>query len=342
MKNLLRKNIERLQAYRSARHEYMEGKATLLDANENPFTSSHNRYPDPFCSELKSALAVLRDRSSRQIFLGNGSDEAIDLLFRAYCEPGKDRVMQFIPTYGMYKVSADIHDIKMLSLPLNHEFQIDLNMVRELYPILQPKLVFICSPNNPTGNIIDNQDIERVLSICGQSLVIVDEAYIDFAPHSSVLAWIDRFPNLVVLQTFSKAWGLAGIRLGVAYAPADIIEVLDRLKAPYNISVHTQKVALEAINDDDCYRKAVKKLLAQRQWLSKQLSCIKEVEYVYPSDANFLLVRFKKAEAVMTYLKNHKIIVRDQTKKVPDCLRISVGTESENIQLVQLLSQYTS
>lgn len=340
MKELARKNIQRLQPYVSARHEFRSDEnAILMDANENPF-GFNNRYPDPFCTEVKSALAKLKNVSTNEIFLGNGSDEAIDLLFRAYCEPNEDKVLQFTPTYGMYQVSADINAVEMISLRLNDDFQVDMEAFKKTYERSVFKLVFICSPNNPTANLISQADIETLLAICDQSLVIVDEAYVDFIPEKSVLPLIKKYPNLVVLQTFSKAWGLAGLRLGAAYAFKEIIAILNSIKAPYNVSRHTQQEVLKALLNKSKTEEAIAEILEEREWLKGQLQKVTMVRHIYPSDTNFLLVKFRNAENIQQFLKRNGLIVRNQSNKVKDCLRISVGTPPENKKLIQLLNQY--
>jgi histidinol-phosphate aminotransferase len=337
---LLRKNILTLQPYSSARDEYSGEAMVFLDANENPYSEPYNRYPDPLQKELKQKVSALKGIQANQIFLGNGSDEPIDLLIRAFCEPGKDNIVTINPTYGMYQVAADINNIEVKKVSLTPDFELDapllLNAVNE-----NTKLVFLCSPNNPTGNCLDrNAMLEVVNSFEG--IVVLDEAYIDFAPGQSLLAEIDKFPNLVILQTFSKAWGMAGMRLGMAFASTQIIDILNKIKYPYNLSVLTQQKALELLENEKQVEIWIKKLIEEREKMAKFLSKFHFVTKVYPSDANFLLVSVKNAKAIYNYLVSSGIIVRDRSRVhlCENSLRITIGTMEEDNVLIQALKEY--
>lgn len=348
LNSILRPHILSLTPYSSARDEYTGREGVFLDANENALGSatvaSYNRYPDPYQWSIKERLAPLKGVRPEQIFLGNGSDEPIDLLIRATCTPEQDSVLVMPPTYGMYEVSANINNVPLIRIPLTPGFQIDLPVV--LAAIQEnTKLLFVCSPNNPTGNLIDRQ---AVLSLLEQfnGLVVVDEAYIDFADTESMTALLDQFPNLVVLQTFSKAWGLAALRLGMCFASEELIRVLNKIKPPYNISAPTQELALDAIDHVTQKEEMVAKILAERAVLSEKLLSLPLVQQVYPSDANFLLVRFDQpggpdAKTVFDHLISQQVIVRDRSKVklCEGCLRITVGTADENSRLLEVLSQ---
>ncbi|MHB2156521.1 histidinol-phosphate transaminase [Calditrichota bacterium GD2] len=342
---LVRENIKRLKPYTSARDEFSGAAMVFLDANENaygaPFTENVlNRYPDPYQKKLKEKIASWLGVKSEQIFLGNGSDEAIDLLLRVFGQPAKDAVLVMPPTYGMYMVSAQINDLKVVEAPLTPEFEMDRAAVERTLSG-QVKLVFVCSPNNPTGNVFPQEDIVWVLENSGK-IVIVDEAYIDFAPDKSVLPLINRYPNLVVLRTFSKAWGSATIRLGMAFADPKIINWLNKIKMPYNVNGLTQKVALDLLENVDQKNEQLVKILAQRRWLKENLEKLKIVQKVFSSDANFLLVRFKRAREAYRFLMEGGIIVRDRTNQLhcENCLRITVGTEEENRKLIERLEEF--
>ncbi len=341
---ILRPHIKTLKPYSSAREEYSGKIGLFLDANENalgsPVKGNYARYPDPLQRELKKAIAELKGVQPEQIFLGNGSDEAIDLLFRAFCEPQKDQVLLLPPTYGMYQVSADINTIDTVSAPLTADFHIDVDKVlMALHPDI--KLVFICSPNNPSGNLMDIKAIEEILTYA-PGLVVVDEAYIDFANQPSLLSHLFQdYPQLVILQTFSKAWGLANLRLGMAFAHPEIIEVFNRIKPPYNVNGYTQQTALSTLQQKEKKQEMVREILASRDALAQSLTHIPFVKQVYPSDANFLLVKMDQAEQVYHDLIASHIIVRNRTKVLlcDDCLRITVGTQSENDQLIHSLQR---
>lgn len=337
LNRLVRPNVLAMQPYSSARDEF-EGEADIyLDANENPFRSNWNRYPDPRQGKLKQALAKRLGLEAKQIFLGNGSDEAIDLLFRAFCRPGLDRVLTCPPTYGMYKVSAAVNDVEVLQIRLTSQFQIDVEALEPHFEDERNKLLFLCSPNNPTGNLMAKEDVERILRGF-PGLVLVDEAYVDFAPEGSCANWIDRFPNLVVLRTFSKAWGLAGLRLGAALASPALVAVLDRIKPPYNVNSLTQQLVLEALKENKV-EEMVAKIRAERTRVAISLSEMPRVLEILPSDANFLLVRFENAGEVFRSLRERSIVVRDRCKQVPDGLRITIGTPAENSRLLHAIEQ---
>ena len=341
VQQLIRKNIKELVPYSSARDDYSGEDAVFLDANENPYESGANRYPDPFQSKVKLKIAQLKNVAYDRIFLGNGSDEPIDLLIRAFCEPGKDNIVSMKPTYGMYKVCADINNVEFREVLLDENYQVDKAGL-EAQTDANSKLLFLCSPNNPTSNALYRDDIIYLLETFN-GLVIVDEAYIDFTDEVSLLGQLDNYPNLVVLQTFSKAWGMAGVRLGMAFASGEIISVLNKIKYPYNINILSQRFALERIEKTEEKNKWVTTILEQREMLRKKLAGLPNVENILPSQANFLMVKFQDAKGVFHYLMDKKIIIRDRSK-VALCegyLRITVGTEEENKCLLQALEGYT-
>lgn len=338
IQSLVRENVKNLKPYSSARDDFEGTASVFLDANENPFPTGYNRYPDPHQRLLKEAIAQLKKLQPDQLFLGNGSDEAIDLLFRVFCEPGRDSVVIPQPTYGMYAISAGVHDVKIISTSLTNSFNLDSTVVlKSITP--HTKLIFLCSPNNPTGNLLDAKEIEVILkSFSG--LVIIDEAYIDFSESESWTTRLDEFQNLVILQTFSKAWGLAGLRLGMCFANPGIITLLNKIKPPYNINSFTQSEALKSIN----LRKSEVNLMImaikqERERLRKQLNDIPVVKKVNPSDANFLLVKMTDAKKSYEHLVSKSIIVRDRSMVVlcDNCLRITVGTKEENDLLIQAM-----
>lgn len=340
LEKLIRPNIQRMKAYSSARDEYKGHEGIFLDANENPYNDPYNRYPDPLQNELKKKLGEIKKIDPSRIFLGNGSDEAIDLLIRAFCEPGKDAVLSISPSYGMYQVAAETNAVEFRTVLLNPDFTLDVpRLMNAINPSV--KIIFICSPNNPSGNVFRKADLMAILENF-DGILLVDEAYIDFSPENTILGELNQYPNLVVLQTFSKAWGLAGIRLGIAYASEGIIAVLNKIKYPYNVNVLTQKVALDALNNRSKKEKWVKNIIQQREILSEQLKQMKVTGHVYPSDANFLLVKAKKSDELFNYLINTQIITRNRSKVVlcEDCIRITVGTEKENKMLLNAISKF--
>lgn len=340
IKDLIRPNIASLIPYSSARDEYKGEEAIFLDANENPFNAPLNRYPDPQQRKLKKRIADIKEVPADCIFLGNGSDEAIDLLIRAFCEPGKDNIVSIKPTYGMYKVCADINNVEYREVLLNKEFQPDADALLAASDS-NSKILFLCSPNNPTSNSLNRDDMIRLIQQF-KGIVVVDEAYIDFSSSGSLSPLLSKYHNLVLLQTFSKAWGMAGIRLGFAFASVEITEVLTRIKYPYNINVLTQRTALEYLADVTRKDEWIRNILKQRTHLSNQLSRLPMVKSILPSDANFLMVKFDNPREVFSYLVCKKIIVRDRSK-VSLCegyLRITVGSEEENNALLEALRRY--
>lgn len=338
---LLRPHIATLRPYSSARDEYTGKEGIFLDANENAIGSvsdqPYNRYPDPYQSKLKEKLSKIKHVPAANIFLGNGSDEAIDLLFRAFCRPGIDNVIIMPPTYGMYEVSAGINDITTKKVALSPSFDIEVEKVLDAVDSCT-KLIFICSPNNPSGNKINRKSIYEILAKF-DGLVVIDEAYIDFSDEASFNLELDQYPNMLVMQTLSKAWGLAALRLGMAFASQEIISILNKIKPPYNISGLTQDTVLEAIGNTALLDDMVKEILVQKEKLQHALEQISEVEKVYPSAANFLLAKVPQANQIYQKLIEEKIIVRDRSKvqRCDDCLRITVGNEEENKQFLQAL-----
>lgn len=342
IKNLQRENIKTLRPYSTARDEYKGQASVFLDANENSFGSplpeNFNRYPDPLQLDLKDALSKIKGVPIENTFLGNGSDEAIDLLFRAFCNPGKDNVIILPPTYGMYEVSANINDVEIRKVNLLPNFQLDLEGIAEAIDE-NTKLIFICSPNNPTGNSIVRTDIETVLANF-KGLVIIDEAYINFAKQRTFIQELTEYPHLVILQTFSKAWGLAGLRLGMAFASSIVIDILNKVKAPYNISQSTQDLALAALQNVGQVNEWIKITVAERDLLSKKLLDLPMVKKVYPSDANFILVEVDDAGGTYNALVDQGIIIRDRSKVTlcEGCLRVTIGTQKENEILLAALN----
>ncbi len=333
---LTRENIRRLKPYRSARDEFKGEASVWLDANESPYESGLNRYPDPMQRALKKKIAAIKNVEPQNIFLGNGSDEAIDLLLRAFCVPGRESVMIFPPTYGMYTVSAAINDVAVIESPLDDNFHIDTESLLPRLKDKRLKMLFICSPNNPTGNLIpEGQIITLAQSFHG--LVVVDEAYIDFADTQGMLGRLEEIPNMVVLQTFSKAWGMAGIRLGMAFAHSGVINILNRIKPPYNVNGLTQKAALSKLDRLSGRAREIRELIRERHNLRRELHKLPCVVNVFPSDANFLLVRVTDAERIYRELARQGVVVRNRSSMVPGCLRISVGTARENEQLLNAL-----
>jgi len=336
---LVRRNVLNMKPYSSARDEFHGEAEVFLDANENPYPTPYNRYPDPLQWSVKQKLAGIKGVDPKQIFLGNGSDEPIDLIIRAFCEPNQDSIMITEPTYGMYKVSAEVNAVNVQQVLLTPDFDIDLDAIPNTFDATT-KVIFLCSPNNPTGNVLNREKIVEVLKRF-YGLVVIDEAYIDFTDSKSFLNELKKYPNLVVLQTFSKAWGLAGLRLGVCFASEEIINILNKIKYPYNVNIRTQELAMEAL--DNIYRKDiwVDEILQQREWLKGELQKLPLVEKVFPSDANFLLLRVKDAQSTYQYLMNNRIIVRDRSRVnlCYNCLRITVGTPEENKRVIEALKQ---
>jgi histidinol-phosphate aminotransferase len=341
---LVRPNIKTLKPYSSAKDEYTGDAKILLDANENslgsPLTKWYNRYPDPYQQKLKDKLAFVKQIAANQIFIGNGSDECIDILFRTFCEPGKDNIIICPPTYPMYEVSANINDIAIQKAPLLSDYQLNLAHIEQL---VNPntKIIWICSPNNPTGNSLDRIDIETILNHF-EGIVVVDEAYINFSKQKSFVQSLIDYPNLVVLQTLSKAWGLAGLRLGMCFASPQVIGFMNKVKAPYNINIVTQELALQALEEVGQVNDMIKLLVDMRIALAQVIASMPHVIQVFPSDTNFILVKIPKARQLYAYLLSQGIIVRDRSalELCEDSLRITVGTEQENTLLVDAMYEW--
>lgn len=337
--DLLRDNIKSMAAYSSARDEFstVTNDILFLDANENPFNHSLNRYPDPYQTDVKSKLAELKSVSPTQLMLGNGSDEVLDLLFRAFCEPGVDQIISMPPTYGMYQVLAHLNQVKVQKVNLDPSFQINTSAVLEA---IQPhtKLIFVCSPNNPSGNTMQIQSIKTLLQEF-HGLVVIDEAYIDFSVSNSFVSELQHYDNLIVTQTFSKALGHAGIRLGVCYAHPTIINVLEKIKPPYNVNQLTQTKALEVLTNFDKVEFQIKIITSERSLLVQQLQQLSFVKTCYPSDANFILCQVDNANLRYQQLIDQGVIVRNRTNEVgcKNCLRITVGTPVQNKKLINAL-----
>jgi histidinol-phosphate aminotransferase len=334
---LVRKNIRELKPYQSARDQVNNSDAILMDANENPFPIGYNRYPDPLQRKLKEKIGNVKYVPIENIFLGNGSDEIIDLLIRAFCEPEKDSILLNVPTYGMYEVCANINNVNVIKVSLDSNFQINVNEILEKGA--QSKIIFICSPNNPSGNLMKKESILE-LSNQFKGLIVVDEAYIDFADDPGFISEIQNYPNLIVLQTFSKARAMAGIRLGMAFMNNEIVQILNKIKYPYNISQINQQAALRAL-EDDSVSSGIKAILEQKEWLISELNKLSIAEKIWPSDANFLLVQFKNSNQVFKFLKNEEIIIRDRSNEpnCEGCLRITVGKSLDNLMLITCLKQ---
>lgn len=341
LQELVRPNIWRLKPYSSARDEYKGVAASVyLDANENPFNQPYNRYPDPLQTALKEQLARVKNVAPERIFLGNGSDEAIDLVFRVFCEPGKDNVVAIAPTYGMYEVCADINDVAYRPVRLNERFELSADALLAAADD-RTKALFLCSPNNPTGNSLERKEVIRVLENF-PGMVVVDEAYSDFSQQRPFREELDKYPNLIVLNTFSKAWGCAGIRLGMAYADAAVIALFNKVKYPYNVNLLTQQQALEMLQKRMNVNQWVSVLNTERGHVMASFAELPLCEKVYPTDANFFLAKVKGADRIYDYLVQKGIIVRNRSRVVlcGECLRITIGTPEENCKLMGALRQY--
>ena len=341
LQQLVRPNIWGLAPYSSARDEYSGKEAhVFLDANENPYNAPYNRYPDPLQCDVKALLEKVKGVPSENIFLGNGSDEAIDLVYRIFCEPGHDNVVSIAPTYGMYQVCADINNVEYRKVLLDNDFQFQADRLLAAAD-KHTKVIWLCSPNNPTGNSLDRNEILRVVEQFG-GIVVVDEAYIDFAQQMSLRTELPQHPNLIILQTMSKAWGAAAIRMGMAFASQDIISLFNKVKYPYNINLLTQRQAMEILRDPFEVDKWVKTLLTERTYLMKAFLELPICKQVFRSDANFFLARMTDAQGIYDYLVDRGIIVRNRTRVqlCDNCLRITVGTRTENTELLGALRQY--
>lgn len=337
IEKLIRPNMLNLKPYRSARDEFKGEASVYLDANENPFNlNTLNRYPDPLQKILKMKISEIKNISVDNIFIGNGSDEAIDLLFRIFCEPYQDNVIICPPTYGMYEVSANINAVEILNVPLNKDFQLDIDKILSVQNI-NTKLLFLCSPNNPTANNLENI---AFLFKHFKGIMVIDEAYIDFSNQTSFIQQISKNPRVVVLQTLSKAWGLAGARVGLAFANPTIIEQFNRVKPPYNISLVNQQVTLEKLSKIDIYQNQVNEIVNQREWLSLQFLAFSWVKKIYPSQANFLFIEVENAYKIYDFLLNQGIIIRNRHTVMTNHLRITVGTTEENQKLIKTLKHF--
>lgn len=343
LQDIIRPNIKNLSPYSSARDEFQGEASVFLDANENSFGSptngDYNRYPDPMQMVVKKRLSEIKGVPVQNIFLGNGSDEAIDILIRAFCRPGIDNVLLLPPTYGMYEVSANINDVAIKKVPLTATFQLNLEAIAEAIDV-NTRIIFVCSPNNPTGNSIIREDIETLLANFN-GLVVVDEAYINYSRQRSFIQELTEYGNLVVLQTLSKAWGLAGLRVGMAFASEEIIEIFNKIKPPYNINEASQQLALEGLNNIDRVNAWIVETIKEREALAKSLSALPYVLDIYLSDANFLLVKTTDANGIYAKLVEQGIIVRNRNSVTlcDGCLRITVGTPEENKTLVEALEK---
>lgn len=340
IESLIRPNILALKPYSSARHEFTGQGEVFLDANENPFENSVNRYPDPLQADLKKLIGGIKNCAVEQIFLGNGSDEAIDLIVRIFCRPGMDEIMVLPPTYGMYTVSADIADVRVIKVKLNHDFQPSVDEILA-QTTDHTKVLFLCSPNNPTGNLINRSIILKLLASF-PGMVVIDEAYIDFCPESTCIPLLAQFENLIIMQTLSKAWGMAAIRLGMAFASPKVIGYFNKVKAPYNVNQLTQQFASDRLCKPDEMHMQVKLLLFEKQRLMAELSLLDEVLRIFHSDTNFLLVQVRHADALYQALVEHGVVVRNRSKE-PGCegsLRITIGTPEENTILLKCITSF--
>ena len=339
--NIVRPNIKALSPYSSARNEYSGHTATVfLDANENPYNKPFNRYPDPLQAELKEELATIKRVPAENIFLGNGSDEAIDLPYRIFCEPGKDNVVAISPTYGMYQVCADINDVEYRPVLLGEDYSLQPERLLQATDA-NTKVIWLCSPNNPTGATLERKAVEQVLREF-DGIVVVDEAYSDFCRKRPFLADLDQYPNMVVLNTMSKAWASAAIRLGMAYASEEIIDLFNKVKYPYNVNLLTYRQAVQMLKQVDVVSRWVSAIVAEREKMVPALAELPFCLQVYPSDANFLLVKVTDANALYNYLVDQGVIVRNRNKVAlcGNCLRITIGTASENCELLRALRCY--
>lgn len=341
LKEIVRKNIYSLKPYSSARNEFKGEASIFIDANENPYDTPYNRYPDPLQLQVKEKISALKGVPVENIFLGVGSDEPIDLLYRIFCEPQTDNVVALEPTYGMYSVCADINNVEYRKVSLKEDYQFSANDLLAATD-KNTKIIWLCSPNNPTGNALDTAEIEKVLKNFS-GIVAVDEAYIDFSSQPSYLKVLKEYPNMVVLQTFSKAWGSAGVRLGMAFASEEIIKIFNKVKYPYNINVLTQRYAIKLLDNFSQIEKKVKAILKNREKLEKQLIKVKCVKEVYPTDANFILVKTIDSDSIYKYLIENGIVARNRNgiTLCDNCLRITVGTAEENKQVIAALKNFS-
>lgn len=331
---LIRPNILTLKPYSSAREEYRGGDAVMLDANENPF-GQWNRYPDPYQKELKQKIAAIKQLSAASLFLGNGSDEIIDLSYRIFCEPGMDKAICLGPTYGMYEVAAQINNVSLIEVPLDEDFDIDLDQLEAYWERTDIKLLFLCSPNNPSGNTLNSTSIRKILNRF-KGIVIIDEAYIDFTETPSWAAELQQYPNLIVSQTLSKAWGMAALRIGMAWMQPELLVYYNKVKPPYNISTANQQIALSLL-DESVFESEVNRLKQEKEWLIQALGDIEGIKRVYPAAANFILVEVVNANELYDQLAARQIVIRNRHSIIPNTLRITVGKPEENRLLIQTL-----
>ncbi|MBU2915912.1 histidinol-phosphate transaminase [Reichenbachiella agariperforans] len=340
IRSLLRKNIQSLTPYSSARDEFDSVAEVYLDANENPFDNGVNRYPDPYQKPVKARLSEIKNIAPEKILLGNGSDEVLDLIYRAFCEPKVDNVISHNPSYGMYPVLSEINDVELRKVNLDAGFSLDAKKMIAASDE-HSKLFFICSPNNPSGNLLNKEEIRQILDL-KKGIVVIDEAYIDFAETDSWLTELDRYPNLIVCQTLSKAWGLAGLRVGMCFASEEIVRVLNAIKPPYNVNVLSQEAALKALNQEDEFKKQLAIILDEKKKVETALAQSPCVQELFPSDSNFVLARVENANALYDFLLERKVIVRNRSKEhlCASCLRFTIGTPEENQRLLDGITAY--
>lgn len=340
LKAIIRPNILKLTPYSSARDEFSNIADVYLDANENPFENGFNRYPDPYQQKLKSRIGELKNVEPDNILLGNGSDEVLDLIFRAFCEPKMDNCVAPNPSYGMYKVLSEVNDVELRKVNLNESFELDGQSMLNASDA-KTKLFFICSPNNPSGNLLNREEIKKVLDL-NHGLVVIDEAYIDFCSQDSWINELVNYPNLIVCQTLSKAWGMAGLRIGMCYASKEIIAVLNNIKPPYNLNDLSQKAALESLNNIEKFDGSLNLILSERKRLEQSLSNFQSIENIFPTDANFILARVDDANKMYAFLLDKKVIVRNRSTQYncENCIRFTVGTKKENDRLLECLKEY--
>lgn len=340
VRDLLRANIKAMTPYSSARDEFDNVADVYLDANENPFENGMNRYPDPYQKEVKKRLSEIKGISPEKILLGNGSDEVLDIIFRAFCEPRVDNIVSHNPSYGMYPVLAEINDIELRKVNLEEGFRLNAQTMIDASDE-KTKLFFICSPNNPSGNLLKSDEIKKILDL-KRGIVIIDEAYIDFAEEKSWIHELDNYPNLVVCQTLSKAWGLAGLRMGMCFASPEIIAVFNAIKPPYNVNVLSQKAALEVLNNEQAFKEQVATILSERIKVIAALEAANCVSKVFPTDSNFVLARVDNAKALYNFLLERKVIVRNRSTQYlcEESLRFTIGTPEENDRLIEGIKAY--
>ncbi len=339
LKKIVRPNVLGLTPYSCARDEFQGSDGVFMDANENPY-GTLNRYPDPYQKELKKKISEIKGIPDGNIFLGNGSDEIIDLCYRVFCNPGKDKVLIFPPTYGMFEVSASVNDVSVIKVPLKEDFQINIEQVSIVIPDPEVKMIFICSPNNPTSNSMKQEDVEWIIRNF-RGIVIIDEAYSDFSNERSFIRLVKDYNNLIVMQTFSKAMGLAAARVGMAFMDTEILSFFNKIKPPYNISTINQKVALSRLSQSEEMALLVRKIIDERERLKKEIAGFAFIEKIYPSDANFLLIKVRDATRLYKYLIDRNIIIRNRNSVIGNCVRITVGRKSENEQLIKSLKEYS-